>query len=305
MNTMTEMASNPALVKLGFSENDRVVILHVDDVGMCGASLDAFADLWARKAVTAGSVMVPCPWFHATAAWAREHPDADLGVHATLTSEWPGYRWGPVSTRDMASGLMDAERAFPRTSEEVGERADPAAASIELNMQIGMARDAGIVATHLDTHMGSVMHARLYPAFIEAALDAGLVPFALRLEEQQWSTALYDEATVDLFSANTRELTRRGVPMFDRVLQLSLSIEDERPKRTREMLDKIRPGQIGYALFHPALDSAELRGICPDWRSRVGDHELLGAGNLRGYLEDQGMKIIGCRELQAVMPGRN
>ncbi len=305
MNMTTETGPNPALAKLGFSENDRVVILHVDDVGMCGASLDAFADLWGRKAVTAGSVMVPCPWFRATAAWVREHPDADLGVHATLTSEWPGYRWGPVSTRDMASGLMDPERAFHRTSEEVGAQADPAAANVELRMQIDMALDAGIAATHLDTHMGSVMHGRLYPAFIQAALDAGLVPFAIRLEERQWSTALYDKATIDLFSANTRELARRGVPMFDRVLQLSLSIEDDRPKRTREMLDKIRPGQIGYALFHPALDSAELRGICPDWRSRVGDHDLLGAGNLRGYLEDQGMKVIGCRELQAVMPSSN
>jgi hypothetical protein len=246
--------------------------------------------------------MVPCPWFRATAAWARENPDADLGVHATLTSEWPGYRWGPVSTRDLASGLMDSERAFHRTSEAVAAHADPVAVGTELKMQIEMAREAGIPASHLDTHMGSVMHGRFYSAFIKAALDAGLAPFALRLDEKQWSAGSYDRETVDVFSANTRDLDKRGVPMFDRVLQLSLSIEDERPKRTLEMVDKMKPGQLGYVLFHPALDTAELRGICPDWRSRVGDHELLGTGDLRGQLEDRGMKVIGCRELQALMP---
>jgi predicted glycoside hydrolase/deacetylase ChbG (UPF0249 family) len=305
MNMVTEKPVNPALARLGFGDTDKVVILHVDDVGMCGASLDAFADLWERKSVTCGSVMVPCPWFRATAAWARENPDADLGVHATLTSEWPGYRWGPVSTRDPSSGLMDKERAFHRTSEEVAARADAFAAKVELRMQIAMAREAGIVATHLDTHMGSVMHERLYPNFVAAALDAGLAPFALRFDETQWSPALYSPKTIAVLTENARDLEKRGIPAFDRLFQLSLSIEDDRPARTREMIDKVRPGQIAYALFHPALDTAELRSICPDWRSRVADYELLASGELRGHLEDQGMKVIGCRELQAIMPARN
>jgi predicted glycoside hydrolase/deacetylase ChbG (UPF0249 family) len=301
MNMGAEAGANPALGKLGFGGNDKVVILHVDDVGMCGASLDAFGDLWARKAVTCGSVMVPCPWFRATAAWARANPDADLGVHATLTSEWPGYRWGPVSTRDPASGLIDGERVFHRTSEDIGAKADPSAVDVELRMQIAMAQEAGIVATHLDTHMGSVMHPRLYSVFVKAALDTHLQPFALRLDERQWTAANYGSEAVELLSANTRDLDRRGVPMFDRVLQLSLSIEDDRARRTREMVDKLKPGQIGYVLFHPALDTAELRAICPDWRSRVADYELLATGGLRSHLEDQGMKVIGCRELQALM----
>lgn len=302
MDIDAKIAANPAIERLGFEANDRVVILHVDDVGMCGASLDAFADLWALKAVTCGSVMVPCPWFRATAAWARANPDADLGVHATLTSEWPGYRWGPVSTRDPASGLMDSERAFHRTSEDAGALADPAAASVELRMQIAMALEAGIAATHLDTHMGSVMHPRLYTAFVTAALDAGLLPFALRLDEGQWSRMLNDKAASDFFVAAGHDLEQRNVPMLDRVLQLSLSIEDDRAARTREMVDKVGPGQIGYALFHPALDTAELRAICPDWRSRVSDYELLASGELRRHLEDQGVKVIGCRELQALTP---
>ena len=173
------MTHNPALEKLRFPPEERVAILHVDDVGMCSASLAAFDDLWATSAVTCGSVMVPCPWFRATAEWARAHPDADLGVHATLTSEWPGYRWGPISTRDSASGLMDAEGAFPKTSPEIVASANPEAAKKELSQQVEMALQAGIEATHFDTHMGSVMDERLYPAFIEIARQYA-IPWRLR-----------------------------------------------------------------------------------------------------------------------------
>ncbi len=302
MNMWDKMSVNPAIKRLGFAETDRVLLLHVDDVGMCGASLDAFDALWASRSVTCGSVMVPCPWFRATAAWSRDHPDADLGVHATLTSEWPGYRWSPVSTRDRTSGLMDGESAFHKTSAAVAEQADPAAVARELIMQIAMAREAGIPISHLDTHMGSVMDGKFYGVFIDAALAAGLAPFALRMEAAQWRAAQYDERSIAVFQAVTERLMRDNVPLIDRVLQLSLKIEEDRPAKTRAMLDKLRPGQIGYALFHPALDTREIRSICPDWRSRVADYELLGAGGLRRYLEDQGFKVIGCRELQALMP---
>jgi hypothetical protein len=101
------MDPNPVLRKLGFADDDRVVIIHADDIGMCQATMSAFADLVDFGLISSGAVMVPCPWFPQAAAYCRQHPLVDLGVHLTLTSEWDGYRWGPVSTRDPASGLID------------------------------------------------------------------------------------------------------------------------------------------------------------------------------------------------------
>jgi predicted glycoside hydrolase/deacetylase ChbG (UPF0249 family) len=119
------MNPNPLLKKPGLADDDRLVILHADDVGMCQASLTAFADLVEFGLVSSGATMVPCPWFPAVAAYCREHPGVDLGVHLTLTSEWDTYRWGPLSTRDPASGLLDGEGYFYRCSEGVQEHADP------------------------------------------------------------------------------------------------------------------------------------------------------------------------------------
>lgn len=296
------MGVNPALLRLGLKETDRVAILHVDDVGMCGASLAAFDELWRARGVTCGSVMVPCPWFRATAEWVREHPDVDLGVHVTLTSEWSGYRWGPVSTRDAASGLMDDELCFPRSSAEVATRANPDAVARELRVQLHLARDAGITPSHLDTHMGSVLTARLYGAFADAALDAGAVPFGLRLSAGQWRKGGYDEETAEVLSTKVTALEERGVPMLDRMLMLSLSIGEDRLERTLQLVRRIEPGQIAYAIFHPAMDTPELRAICPDWRSRVADYEMLRSGRIREELEGAGVRLIGCRELQALMP---
>ena len=75
------MTTNPFLKKLGFSDNDRAVIIHTDDIGMCHASVQAFKDLWAFGTISSGATMVPCPWFPAVAQMCRENPDMDMGVH--------------------------------------------------------------------------------------------------------------------------------------------------------------------------------------------------------------------------------
>ena len=113
------MKANPVLRKLGLAESDRVAIIHTDDIGMCQASLAAFADLAGFGLVSSGATMVPCAWFPALADYCRRHPGVDMGVHTDLTCEWDTYRWGPLSTRDPASGLLDDEGYFHRRSEDV------------------------------------------------------------------------------------------------------------------------------------------------------------------------------------------
>src|SRR6185295_8360623 len=108
---------DPAVSKLaealtgdaGVANEARVMAIHVDDVGMCHGANQAFIELSRSGGVTCGSVMVPCPWFREIADAARDDPSLDLGVHLTLTSEWQHYRWGPISTVDAASGLVDAQ----------------------------------------------------------------------------------------------------------------------------------------------------------------------------------------------------
>jgi predicted glycoside hydrolase/deacetylase ChbG (UPF0249 family) len=102
------------LKRLGLPDEARVVVLHADDVGMCRGANRAFLELARAGRIDCGSVMVPCSWFPEIAREAVADPSLDLGVHLTLTSEWLGYRWGPVAVRSRASGLLDADGYFHR-----------------------------------------------------------------------------------------------------------------------------------------------------------------------------------------------
>src|SRR6476619_1070300 len=160
---------NPILERLGYKENDRVVILHADDIGMSQASVDAYADLLKFGIMSSAATMVPCPWFPAAAEYFQresEDPRFDMGVHCTLNSEWSTFRWGPISTRDQASGLMDADGYFYNATAPLQENVDPAAVERELTAQVERALAAGIDITHIDTHMLGTFHSRLMPAYL-------------------------------------------------------------------------------------------------------------------------------------------
>ena len=120
--------TNPALRRLGFAGDDRVAIIHADDVGMCQATLPAFADLMDAGLISSAATMVPCPWFAQVAAFCRGSDAVDMGVHLTTTCEYTGYRWGPLSTRDPASGLIEGDCCFYRTARH-GRRVRPACGS--------------------------------------------------------------------------------------------------------------------------------------------------------------------------------
>jgi predicted glycoside hydrolase/deacetylase ChbG (UPF0249 family) len=137
------------LQQLGFQADDRVVVVHADDIGMCHAKPPAIDELMAFGFVTSASAMVPCPWFLEAASWHRRNPQFDLGIHLTLTSEWQHYRWGPTSCRDDGSGLLDDQGYFHRTTAEVRGQAKSEAAWIRMRRQIELAVRSGITHSHV------------------------------------------------------------------------------------------------------------------------------------------------------------
>jgi predicted glycoside hydrolase/deacetylase ChbG (UPF0249 family) len=163
--------ANLALERLGFPGDAHVAIVHADDLGMCHAANVAFWEDQAFGIVTCGAVMMPCSWAPEMAAWCRANPGVDVGVHITLTSEYDVYRWGPLSTRDRKSGLVDDQGYMWRTVEELHRHMDPDAAVAEMRAQVEWALAMGIDVTHIDTHMGAVMHPQLLPAYVALALE--------------------------------------------------------------------------------------------------------------------------------------
>lgn len=303
------MRPNPVLNKLGFSDTDRVAIIHVDDIGMCQATIAAFSELWQAGIISCGAVMMPCPWALEAAKFARQHPEADLGVHLTLTSEWETYRWRPLSTCDPATGLLDEEGCFHRRSEPVQKKADPAAVQLELAAQIALAKAAGIQPTHADTHMGTVVHPKFIQAYLQTAIQNGLPPMMLRLDEAGWRELvghMVDAATAEAIVAQAVQMTvmleDMGIPLLDAIHGMQLDSDPtQRFEETKAALDNLKPG-ITHFLMHAAKDTPELRAIAPDWACRNADYQTFLREDLRDHIKHTGLQVIGYRALQGLMP---
>lgn len=295
------MTPNPVLKKLGLADNDRVAIIHTDDIGMCQASVDAFSDLNEAGIISSGAVMVPCPWFLHAASYARQHPEADLGVHLTLTSEWQTYRWGPISTRNPGSGMIDEQGLFYRASQPVQQHGDPAAVEIELNAQVERAIQAGIVPTHVDTHMGTVAHPKFMGIYVQLAMKHRLPPMVFRMDEAGWRAAGMDAETAQTAMTVVQQLESYGLPILDGMSGMPLDNNENRMELTKQMLSALKPG-ITHFIIHPSKDTPELRAITPDWPCRAGDYQDFMREDLRAHIKAIGLHVIGYRALAELMP---
>ena len=293
--------ANPVLKKLGLADTDRVAIIHTDDIGMCLASVDASMDLNRAEIISSGAIMVPCPWFLQAAQYAREHPTADFGVHLTLTSEWKTYRWGPISTHDPKSGMIDEEGCFYHRSQDVQEHGDQAAVELELTAQIERLIHAGVDPTHIDTHMGSVAHPKFMQSYIGLGMKYGIPAMLFRMDEAGWRAAGLDAATAQMAAGMMQQLEEAGQPLLDALSGMPLDTDADRLERTKKMLADLKPG-ITHFIIHPSKDSPELRAITPDWKCRVADYQDFMNEELGKYIRQIGLHVIGYRDLKKLMP---
>lgn len=73
------------------------LIVRGDDMGFSHSGNEALIKCSVEGIQTSIEVLVPSPWFPEAVRLLEEHPDIDVGIHLTLTSEWDNVKWRPVS----------------------------------------------------------------------------------------------------------------------------------------------------------------------------------------------------------------
>ena len=275
--------------RLGYPRDAKLLIVHADDLGVAHSVNVASMKAFETGLVNSGSIMIPCPWLPEIAAYARANPQADLGLHLTLTSEWTSFRWGPVSAKDRVASLLDKDGYFYLTESEAAAKADPKQVEMEITAQIERARALGIQPTHLDSHMGTLYQSKeLFEVFLRVA----------RKEKLPVRVAKTWAARADYMSL---ALNADDV-YIDRMLDINPTVAPQDwAKFYSDALKKLEPG-VTEVVIHLAYDDAEMKGVTvnhPDWGAawRQRDFEYFTSDAFRKVLQENQIKLITWREL--------
>ncbi len=273
---------------------EKRLMVHADDAGMCHSVNLATIEAMTKGLVSSASIMMPCSWVTEMAAWAKEHPEMDLGVHATLTSEWKHYRWRPLSASDKVKGLLDPEGYIWRDVRSTATNASAAEIETELRAQLERAKQYGIKFTHLDTHMGTV-YARpdYFEVYTKLAREYGVPCMLPRPTPEAAGELKGYPITVDMLKKKEAE----GHVMIDRLVTgVPGRTVEERKESYRRFLRELKPG-VTKLIIHLALNDAEIKAITGNWETRWADFVFWTSEEARTLLAENNIKLTTYREL--------
>jgi chitin disaccharide deacetylase len=275
------------------------VVVHQDDVGMCHGANMAFVELSQLGTITCGSVMVPCPWFPEMAQLAAAEALFDLGVHLTLTSEKPHYRWAPLTRVGASSGLVDGDGYLWRDVASVRRHAHPEAVEAEFRAQIDRALAAGIDVTHLDAHMGAPVAPEFCGAYLRVAIEYRLPALlTTTLDGYGPREPHLRGTTTEQFDEFVAIARAAGLPLFDRVFETNFNRPQSSIEGLYEAMFGSLHGDVCFMALHPNKPG-DIEVIEPDqFHVRTQEYELFRMDAYRSWLRAQPLEIIGMRQLR-------
>ncbi len=258
------------------------LIVRGDDIGSSHTANVACIESYKRGIETSVEIMVPCAWFPEAVKMLNENPGLDVGVHVTLTSEWEGVKWRPLTN---APSLTDADGYFyPTIWRRKGMPAGTALREAdwkieeiekEIRAQIELAIRKVPRVSHLSGHMGC-----------EGWDD----------EVQKLWMKLAKEYNLDIMPSDY-DVKRAGG--FG-----NAKTAPERVKKFVEMLEGLKPGTYLF-VEHPGQDTAEMRAIGHEGyydvaQDRDAVTEVFTSKEVREAVERLNIKLISYKDLKSM-----
>ena len=278
--------------RLGHPRDAKLLILHADDLGVAHSENTASFDALDKGGINSASIMMPTPWVTEVVRYSQANPNADLGLHLVLTSEWDTYRWGSVAPNDKVPSLHEPDGTMPKDTRTVATRAKQDEVERELRAQIDRAYAIGLKPTHVDSHMGALFNTgELFSTYVKVARSYRL-PFLgfISAPRAGGQSALQPG---DIFPDTV--IVADNVPV-ERWNQFYL-----------DAVKNLKPG-LSEILFHLGHDDAELKAVTVThdaygsaWRQR--DYDLVSSAAWKQALKDNKVVLVTWREIQRAMYG--
>jgi chitin disaccharide deacetylase len=265
-------AQQPAATAAGDAQPTAEIrlIARADDMGAAQAINEGCIEAYQTGIVRSVEVIVPGPWFLDAVRLLKEHPDLDVGVHLTLTSEWDRVKWRPLT---WVNSFVDADGYFhPTTEAFVSNKINYAEVERELKAQIETARRhlGAERITHLSAHMGA------------ATATPQLKAITAKLARQ--------------YNLRTDDHVKSAGRFGDRT-----SATDQRENALVKVLERLQPGDW-LVVEHPGYDTPELRGLGHKGYENVASdrsnvRRAFTSKPVAKVVKQRGIKLISYRDL--------
>jgi hypothetical protein len=307
---VSKLSAQTYAEKLGFPKDAKVLILHVDDVGMSWDSNQGAIMALEKGVASSVSIMMPCPWVPGFAHYLKDHPNVDAGLHLTLTSEWTDYRWGPLTGKISSPGLVDPEGAFWASVDNVVTHASADEVEAEIRAQLQRARDMGFEPTHFDSHMGTLFAS---PEYLMRYVKVGIenkIPVMFPGGHNSTIARQNNLTGVDLEKLKQTGLMlwSSGLPVLDDLHSTSYGwkypsgeVSDAELQKFAtaqyiETIKNLKPG-LTMVIMHCTSPTEVFQHISDSGKIRKGDLLAMTDPAFKKFLADEGIIVTTWREV--------
>ncbi|MBB6326448.1 hypothetical protein FHS59_002076 [Algoriphagus iocasae] len=281
--------------KLGYSKEDKLLIIHGDDVGVSHSQNKATFEALKSGLVTSTSMMVPSAWSAEVGVMAKEIPDADVGIHITLTNEWNNYNWPPKAGKSVVPGLTNEKGFMYPDCPPVTANASPEEVELEIRAQIKGANEMGITPTHLDSHMGCIFYGR--PEYLRSYLK-----IAQELKVPAMVNTQIMEGIIKPNKALFEGINLENIPVINEIIMANPEdYESGMEEFYTKQLTNLKPG-VHVMLIHLAFDDEEMNAVTAGHDSyhapwRQADFDFFTSEKAKELIQKNNIKLITWKEI--------
>ena len=278
--------------KLGYSESDKLLIIHADDLGLSRSVNKATFSALKKGDINSASVMMTCKHINEVGKLAIENPELDLGLHLTVTSEWRDYKWDGVSDSALIPSMIDSKGHLYDNKKKFVLNANPSDLKKELQAQIDLAKSIGIKPTHIDSHEGALFFNQdLFKAYLEIGEVNKLPVFVPKLVAAHFDKHFPKP---------------KNVVIVENFYMASPDIKfSDWENYYINILNNLKPG-LSEIIVHLGFDDKEMQDITVDhpnfgskWRNL--DYDIVSSEKFKEALENNNINLVTWREIQNII----
>ena len=278
--------------KLGYSESDKLLIIHADDLGLEQSVNSTSFESLKKNTVTSASVIMTTEKIDEVSNFSELNPFLDLGVHLTVTSEWKIHKWGGVLHDKDIPSLLNDNNHFYWNKRKFTKFSNLDEVRNELQAQIDLAFSMGINASHIDSHEGALF------------FDPDIFKIYLNLAKENDLLAFVPIQASVHFDKNFPKPDHAII--FDQFFMAEAGIKpEEMEKYYLDILDNLKPG-LSQIIVHFGLHNDKMKDITQgkiDYGSlwREIDYNVINSKKFIKSIEENNIKLINYSDLKNVI----